>query len=1184
MISKLLVMMLSVFTITTGAFGAEKWHQVAYDNCGVDGQQPHVLTKLGNYTYSEKEVSYKLVSKDSNARSNIFGGDKLVLSYGGLKDGASYKLKCDFLADDSSRVQQLVVNDQVLVKRFKLPKGVVVTKEIEISKNLYSNGKLKVTIKSLGGVNVVLSEATLFSTVATLDPVLKIDYSVTVGGIIHGSVVDTNSNKMLDGVTLTSGKSKVTTDKECKFSFAIPNSAKEVKLMATKDKFTASVLVAEEELATYRVPRLSPRPAMDKRISLNGTWKFNEKVPTAFPENLATLDKDIQVPGEWVMQGFEVEKNTPAAYARSFKVPAAMKDQRVKLRFDGVYSDTTVYVNGQKAGGHIGGFTPFELDVTDLVKVGQENELALTVQNESLADTMASGSQYACHQLGGISRKVTLFALPKINISSLRVETDFDAKFVDSVLTLELQLVNEGAKAGDAGVKIELIGPNGKQVHLNKPRFTLNDLAAGEQVDKKLVFNIKKPMKWDNENPNLYVIRITLESGEVFTQKIGFKKIEVRGDQVFLNGKPMKFRGCNRHEAHPLRGRSLETGLWTEDVKLFRDSNINLIRTCHYPPAEELMMAADEEGIFVEVEGPYCWEWKSGNPKHLKVTVQQNMEMVISNRNHPSVLIWSIANESAWGKNFEVASDAMRTLDPTRPQTFNWMSQHRIETACEEHCELANIHYPGYSGPPKTVKYAKRPVYFGEYIHLNAYNRLELASDRGLRDKWGYYLSKIWEEMYQGQGCLGGSIWSGIDDTFFLKDDITVGYGTWGPIDGWRRKKPEWFHVKKVYSPIRILNQADLKAEAGKIKVEVENRQDFSNLNHLDIVWAYGEASGTIKADVAIKSKGAFTIPCAIAKNDGSKLSLKFMDPRGFEVDSYLLPVGKVKESVMVSDMMYRVTSSQTKRVITLQSHGVTYSIDKKSGLFTSLENKQGKVEFSGPSLMILKLNSTGSTQMTGKTLTPQPFTSPCTEWKMTAVKLENDVVTVTGSYKEAKGAYTYSFSSDGTLDITYDFVGKVQINPRQVGVVFDIPAEFKNLSWKRKGQWSTYPEWHIGRLEGKVSSTEGFESTSVGPKTKPSHEWRLDRGPAGSHDFSSTKHNIFNASLTNDSGFGFGVISNGDQHTRAWIYKDALRLLVASFSNGGSERFLRRLSGIDDRHIRVGTKIKSTFKLNLVK
>ncbi len=537
----------------------------------------------------------------------------------------------------------------------------------------------------------------------------------------------------------------------------------------------------------------------------------------------------------------------------------------------------------------MGGFTPFELDVTELVKSG-ENDLALTVQNESLADTMASGSKYACHPLGGISRKVTLFALPTVNLSALAIRTDLDEDYRDAQLNLELEISNEGSSADQATVGVKLFDPEGKETPLRGNVVNTERIGAGKSTTVSKSFSISNPKKWDNENPNLYTLTLVLSSGEKIVKKFGFKETEVKGNQLFVNGKPIKLRGCNRHEVHPLRGRSLEGDLWRRDVELFRNANINLIRTCHYPPAEELLEAADELGIFVEVEGPFCWEAKPNDPAHLKLTVQQNMEMVIRSRNNPSVLCWSMANESVWGPNFIAASKAMRMLDPTRPQIFNTWYQN-IQHYTEPYCEIANIHYPGYTGPVKAKEYGIRPLYFGEYVHLNAYNRLELASDRGLRDQWGNYFSKIWEQMYETDGCLGGSIWSGIDDTFYLANDITVGYGTWGPIDGWRRPKPEWYHTKKVYSPIRVLNK-QLDYKNGTIVVKLENRQDFSNLNRLRIDWRLGDESGSARADIPTKSTGHLTLQSSVIPAFGDKLELRFIDPRGFEVDAYNLSFG----------------------------------------------------------------------------------------------------------------------------------------------------------------------------------------------------------------------------------------------------------------------------------------------------
>ena len=1166
-----------VFSAAASSVDAgEMTHRVAYDNCGVDGQQPHVNVKSGNYTFSKKEIPFSGVPKESELRTIIFGDRKVGLLYGGLKPSARYTLKLRFLSDHDNRVQRVRINDMVVLDQIALPQNELLEKEILIPAKLYADAKMQVSIETVEGLNSVLSEAELFSDTPGLNPHMELEYAPMPGPAVAGRVIDLNSGKPLAGAKIALGAASTTSNVDGTFSIPVETLAASLQLIATKGKLRVSKTLQAADFDAFRIPRLSPRPALNERISLNGTWNFLESVPPGFPQETSALTQKIQVPGEWVMQGYEVAKNTPAAFHRTFSIPASMKGQRIKLRFDAVYSDCTVYVNGQEAGRHMGGFTPFELDVTDLAKLGAKNELALRVQNESLADTMASGSKYACHPLGGISRKVTLFALPEVNISALAIRTDLDEDYRDATLEIELQIANEGATPARSWVRYTLGGPTGE----HSSTASVEPIKAGGVSTKVIIFPVTNPQKWDCENPNLYTLKIELSSGEKIIKKFGFKETEVKGNQLFVNGKPLKLRGCNRHEVHPLRGRSLEGDLWRRDVELFRNANINLIRTCHYPPAEELLEAADELGIFVEVEGPFCWEWKSKDPTHLTATVQQNMEMVIRSRNNPSVLCWSIANESEWGPNFAAASKAMRVLDPTRPQIFNtWFKD--IQEYTEPYCEIANIHYPGYSGPPKAEKYGKRPLYVGEYIHLNAYNRLELASDRGLRDQWGTYFAKIWEEMYQVQGCLGGSIWSGIDDTFYLENDITVGYGTWGPIDGWRRPKPEWYHTKKVYSPIRIPAK-QLPAGNTALEIVVENRQDFSNLNRLRIDWSLGSESGSVRADVPAKSKGTLAIQLPIPPKAGETLALDFVDPRGFTMDSFKLRVGPEKTAQKpAGNRPFRLVE-KADNIVAENSDGIRYAIDRRTGLFTTAARQSKMLEFSGPHLMLLPLNSTGDTQMTGKTLRPEPFTHTCRNWQADSVQVKGNTIVVKGHYDEAEGTFTYRFNPDGTFAVDYDFATTAKLNPRQLGIVFDLPADFGNLQWKRRGLWTTYPDWHIGRLEGIVSSTDGIEATSVGPKTKPQHEWRFDRGPAGSRDFASTKHNVFTASLIDPDGFGLGLVADGDRHVRVWIHGEDLRLLAAHYSNGGSERFLRSLSHIDDQPLAPGDRVKSatTFKL----
>ena len=954
---------------------------------------------------------------------------------------------------------------------------------------------------------------------------------------------------------------------------------------------------------TVVIPRISPIPsdvsgAKTFRQSLDGMWKFIAN-PAAGFETAVSVDgwADIKVPGEWAMQGFDVERGKAAGYFRTFAVPSYWKNKRVKLRFNAVYSDATVYVNGKKAGSHVGGFTAFELDVTELIKIDKENTLSLAVKNESVADSLASGSKYACHPLGGISRSVSLIALPQVNISSLAMQTIFDKEFKDATLTALIDISNESS-ADVSGMKVDFeLSPwkSTKKVTLGNDTIVCEIVKPGQTAKLKFSAEVAGPKKWDCENPNLYVLTCKLIKGgkviETVKQRFGFRQCEVIGNQLFVNGTAVKLRGVNRHEVYPLTGRSVPKEMYRRDIELFREGNVNHIRTCHYQPDEALMEAADELGMFIECEGSFCWAHKTRANQNLirEATVGQTLEMVVLNRNHPSIIFWSLANESHWNGHFEASGKAVAAIDPTRPRTFNyypwgWGSDgyHKED---ERICRIGSDHYPGFRGASKFANY-HRPVSFGEFCHLNAYNRFELATDVSLRDKWGKYFHKMWEDMYKSKGCLGGSIWAGIDDTFYWDfqkadgsiEERTVGYGTWGPIDGWRRRKPEWWSMKKTYSPVRVAISTEQRAGA-EIVVDVENRQDFSNINRLKISWQIAHESGTAAADIKPGSNGKLVIKPKTKITASSKLKLVFDDPRGFNIDSFSLPLGKeeVEPIVINESEHYKVKKSCDN--ILVSSGSVTYTIDSKTGLIRCSE-------FTGPHLMILPLNGGGGTQMHGPTKYYEPFSDTCSDWKAESVsaKTENGfpVIRVAGSYKEATGEYAYIFNADGTFTIDYDFQTTGKVNPRQLGIVFDFPKSYENLAWKRKGYWSIYPDWHIARLEGTAKASEGFDATPVGPRNKPGHQWRHDRTKIGSNDFASTKHNVYNASLTNSRGKGLHVYAGADKHIRTWKSGDMIRMLIAHYSNGGDEGFLRRLVREDNRPLSKGDTIKDSVKMRV--
>jgi len=906
---------------------------------------------------------------------------------------------------------------------------------------------------------------------------------------------------------------------------------------------TASQSASNDSVDFLPAPRLTARPASGV-ISLNGEWSF-------CTNGLSGPDwKPINVPGEWMMQGFTVKPETAAGYRREFKIPSCWRGQRIKLRFDAVHSLCHVYVNSKEIGGHEGGMVPFEFDITDLVKSGK-NTLELTVQSESLADKLSCISQYAEHQVGGILRKVQLFAVPAVNIADLKVETTFDKDYKDAILKVKLQIANEGTTEA-TGVTCRLMDRTEK----------IPAIPAGQTVTHVIEIPVPNAPKWDNEHPRLQTLKVKLSSGHAVETKFGYRQVEVRGPQVFVNGQPIKLRGVCRHEVHPLLGRALTEPWWRKDAELYREMNCNFIRTSHYPPAEEFLDACDELGLFVELEAPLCWVWHKankmlkGNEPKGRLLYLANVETVQSSYNHPSVIMRSLANESGWQPDFETAGKAVSELDPTRPMTFH--NQGGFDANPPEKTAIGNFHYPGFKGPEDALK-LHRPITFGEYCHLNAYNRFELSADPGIRDAWGRGFGSMWDLMFASQPVLGGSIWAAMDDTFHLPDGRSVGYGTWGPLDGWRRAKPEAWHVFKAYSPMRIdETQHSLPAGGKKVEFPVLNQANFLNLREFDIRWSIGKDRGKIDADVQPHAKGTLQIVPKHTPQTGDTLKIEVRDPRGFVADKYAFVFGE--------PTLGPSREGNKNFDLTAVSH--------TTGFLTG--------DVSGPTLMVLPLNGKGGKQMGGKYFYP-PDNRTATNWILKSVEAKPDSVTVTGEYDEAAGQYTYTVASNGELNVAYRFTMKRDVNPRQVGLVFDLPRAWDTIAWERNAPYTVYPADHIGRPAGAARAFgKKDHHEPVNLREHPKWPWSEDTTEGGSQDFRSTKEHITWYQVADRAGRGVRVLSNGRQHARVWVDGDKVRLLVADYSNAGAEGFFRNQASREDRPLKKGSEIFGVVRLQI--
>ncbi len=1103
---------------------------VAVNDCGVCGAQPF-LVKGENYTMPEE------IKGSDEARTCNFGST-VIYAFNGLDIHADYRLEVVYLADHE-RLQRIVVDGNEIQAPVILEAGKEQSYRIDLPRKAYAYGQLVLVFENAGkGANTIVSELKLYS-----------------------------SNP-----------------KEPE-----PFREEEKRVLANTLSYRVDTCVdAEKVLPVYSVIPAGIAGVNEPVLSLNGNWLFCPRPGEEFYKQ--PVDSGwypIVVPGQWSMQGFRVDSACFAGYRRIFNIPADWEECQVKLRFDGVSSECRVYLNGEEIGYHLGGMTPFEIDVTRGLKPGA-NELALLVRSESLADMLGSLTQYAAHQLGGITRKVTLFAVPRIYLSDIRIETGLDDRYEDAELKVTVAVTNATTETvTDAVVRFEV---GGLAVGAEK---VLPSLAPGETWKGVLLAGVRRPQLWSNERPVLYPLNLELSRNGVVTEltekRFGFREIEVRGNELLVNGRAVKLRGVCRHEVHPLTGRVITAELQRQDVELYRAANCNFIRTSHYPPAEELLELCDELGMFVEVEAPVCWvghhaneNWKRLNYQdsiYYPYVLQVNMEMIHFYRNHPSVLFWSMANESYWNREFAQIQEYVLKADPTRPHSFHDQAYGGFNNQGST-APIANIHYPGPEGY-KVAARSERPMVYGEYCHLNVYNRSELVTDPGIRSDWALALAPAWENMYRTKGVLGGSVWSGIDDIFQLPDGRAVGYGAWGPIDGWRRTKPEYWDMKKIYSPIRVSTKQLPRSR--ELLVGVENRYTYLNLDELKIHWRYGKEEGNVRAEVEPGGKGMIRI-VVNSPDSASALYLSFIDPRGFVADEFLIPVGEQKgqEWSDLPSMSARLKTDKNRFVI--KGKNFSCVVSRATGQILTLEKNGKEVLCGGPWLMVLPL--TGGGCYPNHNANTPVYNDWCTDWKVSSIEArqEDDWVSVEvkGSYRGFSGNYTLAVNANGELSVDYWFESLAKVNPRQWGLVFAAPLDFNRTFWQRKGMWSVYPDDHISRPVGEAKLFYPGLPEKVNPRVKPDWAWSRDFNELGSNDFRATRRNIRYAGLKDSTGTRITVRSDGRQHWRSWLDKGRICFLVADFVTAGNEMFLESYYAPYRKPLKEGDKIMGKVKLRI--
>ena len=528
---------------------------------------------------------------------------------------------------------------------------------------------------------------------------------------------------------------------------------------------------------------------------LNGAWKFHwsaipEEAPAQF--YLADFDvsrwDDIAVPSCWQMQGFghplfrnvhqpfpanppfpPADYNPVGSYRRTFTLPESWAGRRILLHFEGVKSASYVWINGQEVGYHQGGMEMAEYDITDHVKSG-ENIVAVRVFRYS------DGTYLECQdmwRLSGIYRDVYLLAVPQVHIRDYYIVTDLDRNYRNATFKIEADIQDHSAAAQGHQLRVQLYDPTGKAVF---PKPLLQFISSPGPIH--LQQKVKNPLKWSAEYPHLYRVTLELldpEGGivEALAAKVGFRKVEVKNQAIYINGMAIKFNGVNSHVHHPETGRAMDVETMRKDLVLMKQFNINCVRTSHYPPNIEYLELADELGMYIVDEvndESHATEYVSKRPEWRAQYVNRAEKMVYRDRNHPSVVIWSAGNESGSGDNIAALIEAGKKIDPSRPA---WLYGGNEDLLPFE--DIVGPRYPTPEFLERNVAQVPRsqdprPSFMDEYL---------AATGNSLG-----HLEEYWEVIFKYRRTTGGAIWDWVSPGITQPIQVTPGVGFDGYVMG----------------------------------------------------------------------------------------------------------------------------------------------------------------------------------------------------------------------------------------------------------------------------------------------------------------------------------------------------------------------------------------------------------------
>ncbi|SKA98879.1 beta-galactosidase [Caloramator quimbayensis] len=881
------------------------------------------------------------------------------------------------------------------------------------------------------------------------------------------------------------------------------------------------------------------------KISLNGIWKFKwikdlkNALDSFYKEDYDTSSfNDIEVPSLWQLKGYgkpyylafkyppgistkerEIPKidskwNEIGYYRRTFNIPMEWKDREIFIHFGAVKSCFYLYINGEKVGFSKGSMTPSEFYITKYVRIG-ENTLSVEVYRYCDGTYLEDQDMWF---FSGIYREVYIYSEPKVFIRDFFARCNMDESYEDAELLLDVYIKNYCNMDKKITLEAGLLEYNLKSI----PEI-IASLKGVVSNNKDVVFsfknNIKNPKKWTSETPNLYRIFIILkdEEGKILEIKsfqFGFKIVEIKDEKILINGKPIMLKGVNRHEFDPDFGWAVPRERYHQDLTIMKQHNINAIRTSHYPNDPYFYKLCNEYGFYVmdeaEVEshGVRRKNVPGDNPLWTQAVVDRMERMVLRDRNHPCIFMWSLGNEAGYGSSFKVMKEAALKLDNTRPIHYEGdfdmsvsdvVSRMYATTDVLErlgrHEEIKVNFFENIMNklaadnkPLKPKQYIGKPVLLCEYAH---------AMENSLGNFKEYM--DVFEKY---DNMAGGFIWDFVDQSIrkydndgkemwlyggdFGEEDTHRYFCANGIVSADRTLHPSIYEVKKVYQNINVKDVNILKGI-----IAVENKYSFIGLENFKMLWKLTEDGQVIKSgavdelDIGPKKIKEFKIefiPEEVKKGCEYHVDFSFVLKKdnmwakeGYEAafEQFKLPFDNgTKERKNCADRGVLIVNND-KDAIKVKSGNFSIKIGKTSGGIESLDYGFGEI-IKSPLIpnyyRALTDNDIGYANFDSRLepiLVDKSWLKASKKRKVEKIDIEEveDCVKITVMQKVANTkedvVTEYMIDAQGLIIVKHSITPKKDM--LKIGMMVEIHKDFDNITWFGRGFHETYEDRKSG-------------------------------------------------------------------------------------------------------------------------